>query len=393
MITQRHCPVCAYNKAENLTEIDFLHIPGCDLPSHYDIVSCDNCGFVYNDMNVKENVFNHYYSEQSKYLSQNISGAGGFSAKDIEKYKKNINFLEPHIKSKQTSILDFGCAKGGLLFYLKEKYTNLTGVDPSSQCIDIVKEMGIEAHVGSFLDIPQSIADNTYDLIILGSVLEHVFDFKSVFQTMNRLLKPDGKIFIEVPDATRYKDFFLAPYYRFDFEHINHFSKSHMENLLGTFSYELIFSRQEELRVADGIFAPAISLLFKKTQNPDHLISDFSLRKQIEEYIVMSKQVKFDDKILSLYNMKTPLLVWGLGAYTSCLLKRTKLGQCNIKAFIDNDPNKRDNIFMGKHIYPSDFLKEQNEDTTVVICSALYKNEMLKFLDDIKYNANIILLV
>ena len=393
MITQRHCPVCAYDKAEKLTEIDFLHLPSCPLPSHYDIVSCGKCGFVYNETNADENVFNRYYSGQSKYVSKNISGAGGFSKKDIEKYEKNIRFLEPHISSKDAAILDFGCAKGGQLLYLKEKFSNLTGVDPSTQCIDIVREMGIEAYTGSFLNIPEELNGKSYDLIILDSVLEHIFDFKSVFRAVDKLLKPDGILFIEVPDAFRYKDFFLAPYYRFDFEHINHFSKAHMENLLGSFSYDLISFRQEKLKVADGIFAPSISLLFKKSQKPRRLVPDFELREKIEEYIAKSEQAAVDNKIAGLYNMKTPVLIWGLGAYTSSLLKKTKLGQCNIKAFIDNDPNKRNKTFMGKPVYTSDFLKEQNDGTAVAVCSVLYKNEMLKFLDDIKYNADIILLV
>jgi hypothetical protein len=228
---------------------------------------------------------------------------------------------------------------------------------------------------------------------MLDSVLEHVFDFKSVFRAVNKLLKPDGILFIEVPDAFRYKDFFLAPYYRFDFEHINHFSKAHMENLLGSFSYDLASFRQEKLKVADGIFAPSISLLFKKSQKPRRLVPDFELREKIKEYIAKSEQAAVDNKIAGLYNMKTPVLIWGLGAYTSSLLKKTKLGQCNIKAFIDNDPNKRDKTFMGKPVYTSDFLKEQNDGAAVAVCSVLYKNEMLKFLDDIKYNSDIILLV
>lgn len=393
MITQRHCPVCAYDKAEKLTEIDFLHLPGCFLPPHYDIVACDKCGFVYNETDADENVFSRYYSEQSKYVTKDISGAGGFSQKDIEKYEKSNCFLEPHIRSRNASILDFGCAKGGLLFYLKEKYPNLTGLDPSAQCVDIVRGMGIEAYTGTFSSTPESINEKTYDLIILGSVLEHIFDFSEVFRAIDRLLDTNGLLFIEVPDASRYKDFFLAPYYRFDFEHINHFSKAHMKNLLGSFSYELISFRQEELKVADGIFAPAISLLFKKTREPGALIPDFELKEQIKEYIVKSEQFSFADKITTLYNMKTPVFIWGLGAYASSLLKKTELGKCNIRAFIDNDPNKKNKTFMDKPIYTSDFLKEQNDATTVAICSALYKNEMLKFLGDIKYNGNIILLV
>ena len=45
------------------------------------------------------------------------------------------------------------------------------------------------------------------------------------------ILSVTGKIYIEVPDATRYEDYPFVPFYYFDAEHINHFDLRSMGQL------------------------------------------------------------------------------------------------------------------------------------------------------------------
>lgn len=102
--TMRHCPVCADKAGVMLTLIDFLQLPGIDLPNHYDIVSCAACGFVCNDTVAKQTVYDHYYASQAKYDTPNISGARQMSEMDRERYVKIINFLSPFISNLSQAI-------------------------------------------------------------------------------------------------------------------------------------------------------------------------------------------------------------------------------------------------------------------------------------------------
>lgn len=56
-----------------------------------------------------------------------------------------------------------------------------------------------------------------FDNIIIFNVLEHVFDIDNAFSELNKLLKPNGKLFISTPFLYRYHK---APkdYFRFTFD-------------------------------------------------------------------------------------------------------------------------------------------------------------------------------
>ena len=57
---------------------------------------------------------------------------------------------------KNASILDVGCANGGLLEALRALgYSNLVGLDPAPACVDNTWRRGFAARTGSFSSIPE----------------------------------------------------------------------------------------------------------------------------------------------------------------------------------------------------------------------------------------------
>ena len=76
-------------------------------------------------------------------------------------------------------------------------------------------------------DIP-----NYYDVIILSHTLKPVVDLHSL-SVFSHLLSPDGRLYVEVPDALRYIDFTRREYlYSFDRLHINHFTTASLVKML-----------------------------------------------------------------------------------------------------------------------------------------------------------------
>ena len=80
------------------------------------------------------------------------------------------------------------------------------------------------------------------DAITMWHVLEHVHDLHEYIQQLKFLLKPEGKIFIAVPnytsyDAQHYKEFWAA----YDVpRHLYHFSPKSMEILIESHQMKVI---------------------------------------------------------------------------------------------------------------------------------------------------------
>jgi len=131
--TLRHCPICGSTEAELLTSIEFLPCLSNPLPDHYYIAACAGCGFVFNDTEAKQQDFDNYYSRQSKYASQSISGPQILSPYERLRFEKICDHIKSQFSEKAINIIDVGSAQGGLLKCLQAQgYNNLFAIDPSA---------------------------------------------------------------------------------------------------------------------------------------------------------------------------------------------------------------------------------------------------------------------
>ena len=83
--------------------------------------------------------------------------------------------------------------------------------------------------MGSFASLPDDLG--TFDCVCLTGVLEHLWDVDAAAQALRRLVRRDGIVYIEVPDAGRYLDPYVAPFEDFNTEHVNHFSLGTLQRL------------------------------------------------------------------------------------------------------------------------------------------------------------------
>lgn len=142
-------------------------------------------------------------------------------------------------------ILDLGCGTGlcGQLF--KPYAKHLVGVDLAQQMLKKAADKGIydrliEADLGAFLKTEKS----TFDLIIAGDVLVYFGDLAPLFQSIKRVLKPQGMFIFNV-EASEQEGFALSPSGRF----IHH--QAYIDQVLekedfALIHYELITTRQQE---------------------------------------------------------------------------------------------------------------------------------------------------
>jgi 2-polyprenyl-3-methyl-5-hydroxy-6-metoxy-1,4-benzoquinol methylase len=99
------------------------------------------------------------------------------------------------------SIMDFGCAEGIMLWYLKQFGAETVGVENNSFRVAYASAvLGIleAAHDTAWFDAPEN--RHRFDAIISYHTLEHLFDLAPTFDRLRRVTKPGGMLFVAVPD-------------------------------------------------------------------------------------------------------------------------------------------------------------------------------------------------
>lgn len=110
--------------------------------------------------------------------------------------------LLPHGKK----ILDIGFGNGDFLIQAHKKgYRNLFGIDISPHNYQVAIKNHKQKSIASTLilhniDTKTKLKSNTFDTITMIAVLEHVFDVNFVLSEVNRLLRHNGTLIIEVPN-------------------------------------------------------------------------------------------------------------------------------------------------------------------------------------------------
>jgi 2-polyprenyl-3-methyl-5-hydroxy-6-metoxy-1,4-benzoquinol methylase len=401
---RRHCPICSSSKAKLLHTQVFSLYEGHSLPAKYEIVSCEVCDFVYNESEASQKDYNYFYNQLSKYESSVAPAGLTLNKYDVEKYGRIVDTLEGYLKNKDVSILDVGCASGGLLRTFKTRgFTNLTGFDPSASCVNTLRSFEVKgvqggAFIENFAD-PNDFSNNKekFDCVTFSHVLEHVHDLDSAVQNLISYVKKDGLLYIEVPDATRYTQYYISPFHYFDFEHINHFGPKSLNNLMSKHDCTLIASGSKDLPHSSLEFYPAVFALFKVSKSdkaPHKLENDLDCRNNVTRYIGMSDCADSWPDLESISKDKTEVVVWGAGAYALRLHANTMLRECNIKCFVDNDSKKHGVALKDfkklKILSPQEVLKDFKGP--IIVCSALYNHEIVKEIEGMGLKNKLIVL-
>lgn len=334
----------------------FVLAEGHPLPGSYDVVWCPRCGFAFADTPAPEEVYDQYYADYSKYEDNRTSTGGGGSASDQRRLEETAALIAGVVPDRDARIADIGCANGGLLAALKAfGYTRLTGIDPSPACAANVKRLhGIEGYTGSLRRLPAGIGQ--FDVILLSHVLEHVLEIGAAVETLDSLLAPGGTLYIEVPDASRYDSFLVAPFQDFNTEHINHFSPAALETLFRSKGFTILSAGSSEIKLDAGWLYPAIHLFARKAPPGTELEMappDESFRRGLLHYIKLSSAV-FDGIRRHLSNEAgdREVIVWGTGQLTMKLLAAGVLDPARIAAFVDGNPICQNKRILGIPVYP-----------------------------------------
>ena len=102
-----------------------------------------------------------------------------------------------------STVLDVGCNGGTLGLPLLHKDCHVNGIDLVDELVEKAKRRGIYAEKGEAEDLSRY-KDNSFDSVMCGEVLEHLFDPFPAVKEAYRVLKPGGKYIISVPHPSSF---------------------------------------------------------------------------------------------------------------------------------------------------------------------------------------------
>ncbi|MFT6127873.1 MAG: 2-polyprenyl-3-methyl-5-hydroxy-6-metoxy-1,4-benzoquinol methylase, partial [Flavobacteriaceae bacterium] len=200
------------------------------------------------------------YYESNEYISHTDNKKGIINSLYQQVKKRALqskSSLIYKLNEGEGSLLDIGAGTGDFLKTAKDKGWEINGVEPNENARDLAASKNII--------LKKSIEDftgNTFDVITLWHVLEHLPNLEETIHKIENLLAPGGTLIIAVPNYNSFdSNYYKSHWAAFDVpRHLWHFSQSAMKVI---FSKELSLHKIKPL-VFDSFY---VSLLSEKNKN------------------------------------------------------------------------------------------------------------------------------
>lgn len=224
------CPACG---SQNF--LDFIQCKDYTVSQEsFHVKRCGTCGLCATSPRPTAGNAAAYY-ESTDYISHSSGAKSLMDRVYVLARRFTLAWKYSLVKStaNHRSLLDVGCGTGDFLAFAKAKGLTTFGTEPSAKARAVAQKKDVNV-----VDSIASLPTQTFDVITLWHVLEHIYDLHGTLDKLKERLNEHGTIFIAVPnyespDAMHYKNLWAA----YDVpRHVWHFSKNSMYSLLGNAS-------------------------------------------------------------------------------------------------------------------------------------------------------------
>lgn len=253
------CPICGNNQLKEVMAcVDYT-----TTHESFNIGECSNCKFwVTNPQPNQDSIGKYYLSEN--YIShtdkkQTLFDKAYSLVRNISiKWKKRIVVNN---SNSGNTILDFGSGTGNFLLKMKNSNWTTVGIESSEKAL----EKALKKNVGKIHSQLAHLQENSFDVITLWHVLEHVVNLNETLKSLHTLLNKSGTIIIAVPNRESYDANYYQSYWAgYDVpRHLWHFSQENMKSILEKSGFKLVKT------LAMPIDSFYVSLLSESYKNPD----------------------------------------------------------------------------------------------------------------------------
>jgi len=160
------------------------------------LVECDSCSLVYLNPRINPSIIIESYSQavDPTFIKQDHA-----RIKCFDKELRDVISEFGIIPDKSKRVLDIGCAGGAYLKAAHDIGFTVTGVEPSRWMCEYGRnKYGIDIRQGQLTE--QDFEPQSFDIISLWDVVEHLTEPDNVLKHVCSLLKKDGVLIINYPD-------------------------------------------------------------------------------------------------------------------------------------------------------------------------------------------------
>ncbi|MDP9230215.1 MAG: class I SAM-dependent methyltransferase [Bacteroidota bacterium] len=231
MIHYTNCPVCGSSDIRKV----FSVVDHTVSKQQFEILECNFCTLRFTQDVPDEDLIKTFYKSED-YISHTNTSKGIINRLYQQVRKKTMkqkrHLIENMTGIKKGALLDVGSGTGAFVNEMRKHGWQVTGLEPEDDARKIAREfykLQLDDDL-LFYKLPLQ----SFDVITLWHVLEHVHDLHAYVEQLKNLLKEKGKLFIAVPnytskDAEIYKEHWAA----YDVpRHLYHFSPPAMKKLL-----------------------------------------------------------------------------------------------------------------------------------------------------------------
>jgi len=265
---------------------------------------------------------------------------------------------------KKSRILEIGCHDGFMLNEFQQYGHTCVGVEPSPYGKYAVEKYGLDVKNEFFTE--GMFEANTFDVVILRHVVEHVPDPVAFVKSATKVLKNGGMAYIEVPNSQWSLENFYFP--EFHVDHISYFTMNSLTKLLMLAGLNKIIHKEAFNAYMKFPFLMSLSIKEENSKFEDILDSNFFMNFSVNETI-NNFSTNFLKYIQSLNGLKSKnkIAVWGSGSIGTQFAIDGNFGLENV---VYIDPNKISQglkLSVTGHIINSpEILKEYNPEILLI---------------------------
>lgn len=153
--------------------------------------------------------------------------------------ERRIKLLLEHldIEGRGRRVLEVGSGTGTLLALFQAHGWEVIGVEPTPSFVSFARSnFGLKIIEG-FFD-PDDFEAESFDVVLMGEVIEHLSDPAAVLEGTRRILKPGGTLFIDTPNVLRPNRVRLDRFFRG--EHLVWFSPRTLRAMLEKTGFKVV---------------------------------------------------------------------------------------------------------------------------------------------------------
>lgn len=379
----KKCPACNSDSDESeLIERDFIEIHG--KPHFYSVNLCLNCGLVFSKSRTANDDLYTINLDLEKEHGHQISEPKPVNKSAWNYSKKAMQVAELYDNLtgiKKVKYLEIGASDGTLFKMLRTKFSNdnrkieATLVESSGAARQCSSIQGCNVFSKSIYKV-ENLEKHSFDIIVLSHCLEHFEKPGELISSIHKYLKPEGLLYIEVPDGLRNDSSIASP---LSYYHVSNFNLINLSKMIQASGYNLLDTHLRDDYPGIRVIAKrGLEKIWRGFQPGEDAIEFNISSSAIKRWLKLRSEIFHKFQEVTVYKN---LLIYGTGAHTVALMRKfPELLESDYIQFCDSNP--RIKKFWGRDVLiPSDLQFTNFEK--VIISSYAYQKDIENILLDL----------